>query len=140
MAARTTIDDAEVHPSLPRPYVRLLQDASAATNFQGKTGLCGYPRYEHVPRRRAICFDSFCSFATRTGFMFFALTHVLAISQYLQAVPQDLAANIRQVLVHPTIFFCAEVLDIPIVQAELSRLQCYKATPIDLLRSGMLSA
>jgi hypothetical protein len=38
-----------------------------------------------------------------------------------QASPNDLAANIRQVLVHPAIYFCAEILDIPVVQAELAR-------------------
>jgi hypothetical protein len=46
---------------------------------------------------------------------------MLSSSKYLQASPKDLAATIRQVLVHPTIFFCADVLDIPIVQEELTR-------------------
>lgn len=40
---------------------------------------------------------------------------------FAQASPNDLAANIRQVLVHPAVFFCADVLDIPVVQAELAR-------------------
>ncbi len=42
-------------------------------------------------------------------------------SKRLQASPKDLAENIRQVLVHPTIFFYADILDIPVVQEELAR-------------------
>jgi hypothetical protein len=43
------------------------------------------------------------------------------LSKRSQASPKDLAANIRQVLVHPTIFFFADVMDIPVVQEELAR-------------------